>query len=101
MRAAVWRSSVFLALTFLTRAALAQTQPPNADKPGSADDPLLRRYGGSVIVMHERQEFGDLTLPLGKLEPAPRGSTGEPLEAKSAKTVEGKKTHILYHVGRE
>lgn len=89
-----------LLLAFVTATALAQTVPPTADKPGSADDPLLKRYQGAVIVMYERQEFGDFTLPLGKLEPAPRGDAN-PLQAKSAKTVEGRKTHILYHVGRD
>src|SRR3954471_11468437 len=100
MRASTGSASVFLFLSFAAATVLAQTEPPKADKPGSADDPLLKRYKGSVIVMHERQDFGDLTLPLGKLEPAPRGAT-EPLQAKSAKTVEGKRTHILYYVGRD
>jgi OmpA-OmpF porin, OOP family len=100
MRASTASSSVFLFLTFLAATALAQTEPPKADKPGSADDPLLKRYRGSVIVMYERREFGDLTLPLGKLEPAPRGAA-DPLQVKSAKTVEGRRTHILYHVGRD
>ena len=38
-----WRA-FSLSLTFLAATALAQTEPPKADKPGSADDPLLKRY---------------------------------------------------------
>jgi OOP family OmpA-OmpF porin len=101
MRASYSKSPVVVAISLLASTAFAQTEPPKADKPGSADDPLLKRYGGSVILVHERQEFAELTLPLGKLEPAPRGSTGEPVQPKSSKTVEGRKTHLLYHVGRE
>jgi hypothetical protein len=80
---------------------MAQTAPPKADKPGSADDPLVKRYAGSLIVMHQRQEFTDMVLPLGKLDLAPQNSTDGPLRATNSKTVEGRLTHILYYVGKD
>jgi outer membrane protein OmpA-like peptidoglycan-associated protein len=85
----------------LASTAAAQTAAPKADKPGSADDPLLKRYSGSFIVMHQRQAFTDMVLPLGKLEPAPRDAPEGPLRATNSKTVEGQRTHILYYVGRD
>jgi outer membrane protein OmpA-like peptidoglycan-associated protein len=84
-----------------TSTAAAQTAPPKVDKPGSADDPLLKRYSGSLIVMHERQAFTDMVLPLGKLEPAPRDAPEGPLRATLSKNVEGQRTHIVYYVGRD
>lgn len=81
--------------------AVAQTEPPKADKAGSADDPLLKRYSGSLIVMHERQSFSDMALPIGKLEPTPGNAPETPLRASVAKTVEGQRTHILYYIGRD
>jgi outer membrane protein OmpA-like peptidoglycan-associated protein len=81
--------------------AAAQTAAPKADKPGSADDPLLKRYSGSLIVMHERKAFTDMVLPLGKLEPAPRDAPEGPLRATNSKTVEGQRTHFIYYVGKD
>jgi outer membrane protein OmpA-like peptidoglycan-associated protein len=80
--------------------AIAQTAPPKADKTGSADDPLVKRYAGSFIVMHQRQEFTDMELPLSKLEPV-KGATDGSLRATNSKTVEGRRTHILYWVGKD
>src|SRR5262245_50018070 len=87
------------ALTF-AMSAMAQTAPPKADKPGSADDPLVKRYAGSFIVMHQRQAFTDMELPLGKLEPV-KGANDGSLRAANSKTVEGRRTHILYWVGKD
>src|SRR5215831_11158363 len=73
----IWRKSQVLRLALLmigalaiTSIAAAQTEPPKADKPGSADDPMLKRYSGSIIIIHQKQAFNDFVLPLGKLEPA-------------------------------
>jgi OmpA-OmpF porin, OOP family len=85
----------------IASSASAQTAAPNADKPGSADDPLLKRYAGSLIVMYERQSFADMALPVGKLEPTPGNAPETPLRASVAKTVEGQRTHILYYIGRD
>lgn len=92
---------LFLFSLAMTSLASAQTELPNADKPGSADDPLIKRYSGSFIVMHERQEFTDMVLPLGKLEPAPRDAPEGPLRATNSKTVEGRYTHFIYYVGKD
>ena len=43
--------------------ALAQlVKVPTADKSGAKDNPLLKRYEGSVIVSYQQQGFGELTL---------------------------------------
>ena len=95
-------SALLLTLALaVTSNAIAQTAPPKADKPGSADDPLVKRYAGSLIVMQQRQEFTDMVLPLGKLEPTPQNSSDGPLRATNSKTVEGRRTHILYYVGKD
>src|SRR5262245_24130569 len=90
---------LLLCMLAIASTAVAQTELPKADKPGSADDPLLKRYAGSLIVMHEKQAFEEFVLPLGKLEPPPRGAGDDSLRAPVAKTVEGQHTHILYFVG--
>lgn len=72
---------------------------PTGDKPGSADSPLLKRFGGSIILQYDRKNLDELTLPLSKLEPVPgkKASGNNNLTAPKKKlTVEGETTHLLY-----
>jgi outer membrane protein OmpA-like peptidoglycan-associated protein len=74
---------------------------PSADKSGAKDSPLLRRYEGSIIVSHQQQSFGELTLPLSKLEPVPDKTdrnNNHLHEPKSKQALEGRYTRIVYLV---
>ena len=48
---------------------------PTADRKGSKDSPVLKRYEGSFIVAYEHKSFGELTLPLSRLEAVPGKKT--------------------------
>ncbi len=48
---------------------------PTADRKGSRDNPLLKRYEGSLIVAYEHKKFDEFTLPLSKLEQVPKSGT--------------------------
>ena len=63
----LWR--VLLTLTFAAAAsaAMAQVKLPTSDVPGSADNPLAKRYEGSLIVSFEKQAYTDFKIPLSKL----------------------------------
>ena len=52
-----------------TVSAATMATLPQADRKGTKDSPLLKRYEGSYIVVHESKLFGEFTLPLSKLEP--------------------------------
>jgi OmpA-OmpF porin, OOP family len=72
---------------------------PSADKPGSADSPLLKRLDGSLILQYEKKNLDEMTLPLSKLLPvrgkkAPGNNNAE--APKKSKRIEGKATHIVY-----
>ena len=72
---------------------------PKADRKGSKDDPLVKRYEGSFIVAYEHKSFGELTLPLAKLEQVPDKTTQQKnrvYEPKNKKTLEGAHTRIAY-----
>ena len=60
-------ASVFLQLPVATI--------PKADRKASKDSPLLKRYEGSFIVAYEHKNFGELTLPLSRLEEVPGKTT--------------------------
>ena len=79
---------------------LAQpVKPPTADKAGSKDNPLLQRYEGSVIVSYQHQGFGELSLPLSKLELVPDKKdrmNNRVHEPKTKKALEGPYTRIVY-----
>lgn len=72
---------------------------PKADRKGSKDSPLLKRYEGSFIVAYEHKSFGELALPLSKLEQVPGKTTGNNnrlYEPKNKKALEGAFTRIAY-----
>jgi OmpA-OmpF porin, OOP family len=93
---------VALTLSIVTAALaalLANATIPTADRKGSKDSPLLKRYEGSFIVAYEHKSFGDFTLPLSKLEEVPnkRDSHNNRLvEPKNRKPLEGEYTRIVY-----
>jgi OmpA-OmpF porin, OOP family len=72
---------------------------PTADKPGSKDHPLLKRYDGSFIVAYENQSFTDFVLPLSRLEPVPGKKdthNNRYYEPKQKKPLEGAYTRLVY-----
>lgn len=78
---------IFSAAGFLVLSAWAIA----GDIPGSADNPLLKRYEGSTIIKYTSDEFGEYLLPVG---PA-AGSFADARLSKSIK-VEGKLTRLTY-----
>jgi outer membrane protein OmpA-like peptidoglycan-associated protein len=72
---------------------------PAADKAGSRDSALLKRYDGSYIVAYEHQSFTDFVLPLSRLEPV-KGkldSHNNQLQApKQSRPLEGPYTRLVY-----
>jgi OmpA-OmpF porin, OOP family len=79
--------------------ALPKATIPTADKPGTRDNPLLKRYQGSFIVFSERKSFAELTLPLSRLEEVPGKKTGNnnrAHEPKNKKDLEGAYTRLVY-----
>jgi OmpA-OmpF porin, OOP family len=74
-------------------------QVPAADKSGTKDSPLLKRYEGSFIVASERSAFAELVLPTGPLQPiadkrdAKNNRVHEP---KTKKALEGTYTRLVY-----
>jgi OmpA-OmpF porin, OOP family len=72
---------------------------PTADKKGSKDSPLLKRYEGSYIVSQEEKKFAEFELPLSKLEQVPgkkAGNNNRAYEPKNRKSLEGTYTRIVY-----
>jgi OmpA-OmpF porin, OOP family len=83
----------------LTGSAFADATIPTKDVPGSKDSPLLRRYEGSFIVSYVHQNYGELSLPLSRLEAVP-GKTDDQnnqyYQPKMKKSLEGPFTRIVY-----
>ncbi len=74
---------------------------PAADKKGSKDNPLLKRYEGSVIVASETRKFAEFTMPLSRLEPVAGkkdGNNNHAHEPKDKKSLEGQYTRLVYVV---
>jgi outer membrane protein OmpA-like peptidoglycan-associated protein len=86
--------------TLIASAARAQqTTVPKADRPGSKDHPLLRRYEGSLIVAYEQKAFDEFTLALSRLEPVAgkRDSRNNHYyEPTQKKPLEGPHTRLVY-----
>jgi outer membrane protein OmpA-like peptidoglycan-associated protein len=73
--------------------------PPTADVAGAKDNALLKRYEGSVIVSYQQQGFGELALPLSRLELVPDKTdrmNNRVHEPKTKKELEGRYTRIAY-----
>ncbi|MPZ17678.1 MAG: OmpA family protein [Luteitalea sp.] len=90
-----------LAISLLATAslALAEATIPTADKKGSKDHPLLKRYEGSFIVAYEQKRFDAFTLPLSKLEPVPERTdshNNDYHEPKDKRALEGAYTRLVY-----
>jgi outer membrane protein OmpA-like peptidoglycan-associated protein len=72
---------------------------PNADKPGSKDNPVLPRYQGSFIVAYEFKAFDEFTVPLSKLElVAGRKDdhNNSVFEPKQKQLLQGAYTRLVY-----
>ncbi len=79
--------------------ALPKATIPTADKPGTRDNPLLKRYEGSYIVFSERKSFAEFTLPISRLEAVPDkkvGNNNRAHEPKNRKALEGVYTRLVY-----
>ena len=63
-----------------------------SDIPGAKDNPLLKRYDGSIIFQYSQKEFDEYSMALGKgLNPSGGGKSNE-----KEQTVEGRVTRISY-----
>jgi len=83
--------------------ALAQVKAPSpaADRKGTKDSPLLKRYEGAFIVGYEQKRFAEFTLPLSALQEAEgkRDPKNNRLhEPKNRKALEGAYTRLVYIV---
>jgi OmpA-OmpF porin, OOP family len=90
---------VMLAIAAGVFAQLPVATIPKADRQGSKDSPLLKRYEGSFIVAYEHKSFGELTLPLSRLEVVAGKTTQQNNrvhEPKNKKALEGAYTRIAY-----
>lgn len=91
-----------LVVALCTAVVLAQPRAsiPTADKKGSRDSPLVKRYEGSFIVLQERKSFAEFVLPLSPIElVSPEKLTQQRnrvFEPKKKKALEGVHTRIAY-----
>jgi OOP family OmpA-OmpF porin len=94
------RTLLFSAFAVLVASpAYGDATLPKADRPGSLDHPLLRRYEGSFIVGYDRQSFAEFNLPLSRLEPVPGkkdNHNNNYFEPKQKKLLEGQYTRLIY-----
>lgn len=88
----MWIKPILLLLPFFAVALAFGEEPITADIPGAADNPILKRYEGSVIFQYSQKEFDEYSMALGKgLNPSGGGKSNE-----KEQTVEGKVTRISY-----
>ena len=91
---------VVAAFTAVVLAQLVVATIPTADRKGSKDNPILKRYEGSFIVAYERKGFGELTLPLSPIElvtPEKRTQQNNRVyEPPNKKALEGVYTRLAY-----
>ncbi len=89
-------------LVVLLAAPVAHAGPkplPTSDKEGSADNPLFKRFKGSIILSHEYKHLAEFTLPLSQLERVPDKKdthNNNYFEPKKSKSLEGAYTHLVY-----
>jgi outer membrane protein OmpA-like peptidoglycan-associated protein len=73
--------------------------PPAAaqgkDAKGSKDNPIIKRYEGSVIIGYDFRKFNDYELVLGPVK-AKEGGPSNVLTPTKSEHVEGQTTRILY-----
>ena len=48
--------------------AFADAKIPTSDIKGSKDNPILKRYEGSFIIVYRQKGYDEFTIPLSKLE---------------------------------
>ncbi len=65
------------------------------DVKGSKDNPIIKRYEGSMIIGYDFRKFNDYDLVLGPLAPADSGPRNV-LKPTKSEHVEGQTTRILY-----
>jgi OmpA-OmpF porin, OOP family len=81
-----------LLLPFLGITVALGSDPITSDIPGAKDNPLLKRYEGSIIFQYSQKEFDEYSMALGKgLNPSGGGKSNE-----KEQTVEGRVTRISY-----
>jgi OOP family OmpA-OmpF porin len=97
---AMLRTLVLLLMIGLQPILAAQAAVlPNADKKGTSDSALIKRYEGAYIVAQERKAFAEFTVPLAKLEPLKGERTrqnNERIQPADRKTLEGQHTRTAY-----
>ena len=98
------RTALVLALCAAPVLAQPVASILTADRKGSKDSPLLKRYEGSFIVAYERKTFGELTLPLSPLQLVPGKKTQQNNRVHAPKqhqALEGPYTRIVYLIPGE
>lgn len=86
--------SIAILLPFLAITLANGSEPITSDIPGARDNPLLKRYDGSIIFQYSQKEFDEYSMALGKgLNPSGGGKSNE-----KEQMVEGKVTRISYVV---
>ncbi len=91
--------AIVFAMTAPTATQVAKATNPTADRPGTKDHALLKRYQGSFIVAYEHKAFADFTLPTSPLLPIPEKRTRQNnavYEPKTKKPLEGPYTRLVY-----
>ena len=87
-----------------TSVALGEATIPKADRKGTQDSPLLKRYEGSLIVASERKSFDEFRLPLSKLVLVPDkkdSHNNRVHEPRNKKALEGRYTRLVYLIPEE
>ena len=69
----------------------AKATIPEADIEGATDNPVVGKFAGSFIVSYTQKNFDEVTLPLAALE-----EVEDEYEPKEKKTIEGKRTRLIY-----
>jgi len=91
---------LFLTITIASAASAAErTTVATADRKGTKDSPLFKRYQGSFIVAYDQKAFAQFTLPLSKLMEVPGKKTGNNnryYEPERKKALEGAYTRLVY-----
>jgi OOP family OmpA-OmpF porin len=94
------KSLPMLIVLLAASAAHARPRPlPTSDKEGGADNPLFKRFQGSIILSHEYKHLAEFTLPLSQLEPVSGkkdAHNNDYYEPKKSKPLEGAYTHLVY-----
>ena len=91
-----------VAIVFASTAfAVERATAPTADRQGTQDSPLLKRYEGSFIVAFDQKAYAEFTLPLSKLVEVPGKKDHKNVRAyapEQKKALEGAYTRLVYVV---